>query len=166
MSVEPLQPKGAPAAADTACLRGLGDARAQAWLGLLRTHATVTKAIDADLIAQVGLSLSAYEVLTRVAHAEDGHLRISDLAQAALLSQSRVSRLVDQLERDGLVVRKACPADSRVVRVKITRAGREVARRGHELHLRGVRERFFDALDDEQVEQLAAAFCAVLSARR
>ena len=164
MSIE-LPPKATSVRADTACLRSLGETRAQAWLGLLRTHASVTKAIDADLIAQVGLSLSAYEVLTRVAHAENGHLRISDLAQAALLSQSRVSRLVDQLERDGLVVRRACPMDSRVVRVKVTDSGRKVAGRGDELHLRGVRERFFDALTDAQVEQLAAAFAAVLAPR-
>ncbi len=164
MSIELPQPEG-PSRAETACLHGLGDAKARAWLGLLRAHAEVTKAIDADLIAQIGLSLSAFEVLTRVAHAEDGHLRISDLAQAALLSQSRVSRLVDQLERDGLVARRACPADSRVVRVAVTDRGRELAERGRDLHLRGVQERVFAPLSEEQVEQLAAAFTAILAKR-
>src|SRR4051794_21455144 len=90
-------------------------AREAAWIGLLQAHAEFTRACDAALAAQHGLSLSAYEVLSRLAHAEGGHLRMSMLAERSGLSLSRVSRVIDMLEGRGLVARRSCPGDSRVV---------------------------------------------------
>src|SRR3954453_8060986 len=80
--------------------------REAAWFGLLAAHAELTRGLDACLSSKHGLSLSAYEVLSRLAHADDGHLRMSALANCTQLSLSRVSRVIDMLEQRGLVERK------------------------------------------------------------
>lgn len=147
-----------PAAELCAHVRLLSPDRTEAWFGLLQTHSEVTKALDADLIANHRLSLSAHELLFRLAVAEDGYLRMSQLAERALLSQSRVSRIVDQLEARGLIERRPCPVDSRVVHAVITFAGRELLREAQETHLQGIEEHFFAKLTDTEVAQLARVF--------
>jgi DNA-binding MarR family transcriptional regulator len=135
--------------------------RANAWVGLLHTHAQLTKALDADLIAHHHITLSAYELLARLAVAEEGHLRMSRLAELALLSQSRVSRIVDQLEERGLVERRACPGDSRVVHAAITERGSQLLCEAQATHFRGVQERFFGRLDCDDVEHLVRIWAKV-----
>src|ERR1700681_4808206 len=107
----------------------LPEEQAAAWGGFLAGHAELTRALDAGLASEFGLSLSALEVLARLAWVDDGQLRMTDLAQGALLSQSRVSRLVDQLEARGLVERSSCPSDSRSVYATITEQGRTLTNR-------------------------------------
>lgn len=136
---------------------------ADAWVGFLRAHSAVVKALDADLIASHGLPLSAYEVLMHLALAEDGHLRMSDLAERALLSQSRISRLVEQLVRQGLVERTACPTDSRVVYAKLTGAGRQRFEEAEATHFAGVQERFFGRLSSGDLERLGRIWRRVLA---
>jgi DNA-binding MarR family transcriptional regulator len=132
----------------------LPDDQAAAWVGFLAAHSEITRALDAGLSAEFNLSLSALEVLARTAWASEGRMRISDLAEAALLSQSRVSRIVDQLEQRGLAERTSCPSDSRGVFADITEAGRELTGRALEWHWTQVRERFFASLSDRQVAEL------------
>src|ERR1700683_3170564 len=74
---------------------------AAAWIGLLATHRTLTRELDARLEATHGLTLSGLELLVRLANAPDHWLRLSALAQGAGLSLSRVSRIVDSLEARG-----------------------------------------------------------------
>jgi DNA-binding MarR family transcriptional regulator len=132
--------------------------RADAWVGFMRTHQQLLRALDADLAARHGLSLSAFEVLARVAAGPDGGERITVLAEQAMLSQSRVSRLVDQLALRGMVAREACATDSRVVQVVITPAGRELMREAQTTHFDGVEERFFKRLTCDEIDQLASIF--------
>jgi DNA-binding MarR family transcriptional regulator len=145
-------------------VRTLPAEKQAAWVGFLRAHALITKALDADLIANFGIPLSAFEVLLRAGSAEDGYLRMSDLADEAMLSPSRVSRLVTELQSRGLMERRSCPNDTRVVYAAVTEEGRELLRRVQEVHVEGVERRFFSGLSSEQVSQLAEAFPAVLAA--
>jgi DNA-binding MarR family transcriptional regulator len=145
-------------------VRALPAQKQAAWVGFLRAHALITKALDADLIANFGIPLSAFEVLVRAGSAEDGYLRMSDLADEAMLSPSRVSRLVTELQGRGLMERRSCPQDTRVVYAAITEDGRELLGRVQELHVEGVERRFFSGLSSEQVSQLAEAWPAVLEA--
>src|SRR3954465_15749336 len=69
--------------------------REAAWVGLLQAHSELTRAVDAHLSSRHGLSFSSYEVLSRIAHAEGGHLRMSEIADRCQLSLSRVSRVID-----------------------------------------------------------------------
>ena len=142
------------------CMTGL---RGDAWLGFLKAHSTVVKALDADLIARHGLPLSAYEVLLKLTLSEQGHLRMSDLAQQVLLSQSRISRLVDQLCNQGLVERRSCETDSRVVYAKITDAGRARLEDAEQTHSAGVQGRFFERLSEADLERLAEIWQQILA---
>ncbi len=144
--------------------RGLSPEKRAAWVGFMKSHAALTKALDADLIANVGIPLSAFEVLFGVAYSEHGFLRMSDVAEQAMLSPSRVSRLVTELERRGLMERRTCESDSRVVYAAITEDGRALLAQVEDLHFEGIERRFFSALTDEQVSQLADLWPRVLDA--
>lgn len=149
----------------TACAaanRILSPEKRAAWVGFLRAHSLITKALDADLIANFGLQLSAFEVLSKLEDAQDGRMRMSDLAEQALLSQSRVSRLVTELESSGLMDRQSCPTDSRVVYAAITDNGRELLRRVEDRHFESIDARFFDPLKQSEIKQLAALWPRVI----
>src|SRR4051794_39130000 len=128
--------------------------RQAAWIGLLQAHAELTRGLDAALSARHGLSLSAYEVLNRLAHAQGGHLRMSNLAEQSQLSLSRVSRVIDALERRGYVARKSCATDSRVVHATITDAGRALMSEAQDTFFEVVEERFLGRLSCDEVGQL------------
>jgi DNA-binding MarR family transcriptional regulator len=131
---------------------------ADAWIGLLETHKRLTRALDAELEAQHGLSLRALEVLGRLA-AADGHCRrLSVLAAESGLSLSRISRVVDALERRELVHRKPCSEDARAVEAHLSEAGLTLARAGQATHFASVNARFFAQLAPEELTTLAAVF--------
>ena len=132
--------------------------QAEAWIGLLETHKRLTRALEAELEAEHGLSLSSVELLGRLAAADSGRLRLSALAVQASLSLSRVSRLVDGLEARRLVRREACPSDARAVEAHLTDAGLTLARAAQATHAASVRTRFFDHLEPGEAERLAAIF--------
>ena len=99
---------------------GLTEPELLAWHGMLRVHAALTKALDAQLEAEHGLALSSYEVLHFLAEAPGQKLRMSELAEKILLSRSGLTRLVDRLERDGLLCRQSCDHDARGAFAKLT----------------------------------------------
>lgn len=134
----------------------LSESEAAAWVGLMATHAEIVRALDNGLGVRFGISVSALEVLARLTREPTGRSRMSVLAHAALLSPSRVSRLVDELEGRGLITRSSCPSDSRGVFAEITSQGRQLTQRALEWHSEEIRERFFNALDDRQVDELGA----------
>jgi DNA-binding MarR family transcriptional regulator len=133
----------------------LGGDELAAWRGFLRVHAALTKALDAELIAAHGLSLSSYEVLLFLADAPGGQLRMSELADGVLLSRSGLTRLVDRLERDGLLRRERCADDARGWFAAITDAGRERFQTARRTHLEGVRTRFLSRLSHDELRTLA-----------
>ena len=145
-------------------LRRLPPEKRRAWLGFLRAHAAIVKALDADLIANFGMPLSAFQVLFGVAESDDGFLRMSEVAEQARLSPSRASRIVSELELRGLLERRACERDTRVVYAAITGEGRALASKLEALHLEGIERRFFSALSAEQVAELAEVWPRVLDA--
>jgi DNA-binding MarR family transcriptional regulator len=129
-----------------------------AWVGLLETYKQLTRAVDAELDARHGLSLSGVELLGRLAAADDHQLRLSALAAESGLSLSRVSRIVDHLERRGLVERRQCDEDARAVNACLTKDGLALAREAQATHLEIVRERFYGRLDPAEIETLEAVF--------
>jgi DNA-binding MarR family transcriptional regulator len=151
--------------ADAAALRKAPAEREAAWLGLLQVHADLTRGLDAELVSEVGLSLSAVDVLTRVAFSEGGMLRVSEIANATLLSQSRISRLAAELERRGLLERRPCPGDSRVVNVAITDAGRTLLSRALDVYWDGVDRQLLDRLTESQIEELGRIWAKALGPR-
>ena len=138
--------------------------REAAWFGLLSAHAELTRGLDACLSAEHGLTLSAYELLSRLAHAEDGHLRMSELAGKSSLSLSRVSRVVDALCARGLAERRSCATDSRVVHATITDAGRELLAAAQDTFFATVEERFLGRLSCDEVGLLGDIFGRLVAA--
>jgi DNA-binding MarR family transcriptional regulator len=127
-----------------------------AWRTFLRAHAQVTRRLEADLVAEHDLSLPTYDVLVQLSEAPDGRLRMTDLAERVLLSRSGLTRLVDRLEREGLVRRQACPSDARGTLAALTPAGLERLRDAWPTHLRGVSDYVTARLTPEELETLAA----------
>jgi DNA-binding MarR family transcriptional regulator len=132
----------------------LDKAELAAWRGMLRVHAALTRALDAELIERHGLPLTSYEVLLFLADARDGRMRMSELADSVLLSRSGLTRLVDRLERDGLLEREQCEEDARGYFAAITDSGRAVFDKARRTHLAGVRGRFIDRLSGDDLRTL------------
>ncbi len=126
-----------------------------AWRTFLRAHATVTRRLEAELVAGHDLALASYDVLVQLSEAPGRALRMTDLAERVLLSRSGLTRLVDRLERDGLVRREACPSDARGTLAVLTDAGLARLRDAWPTHLRGVAEHVTGRLDADEVAQLA-----------
>ncbi len=148
------------------CAYALGDdglaswdqVHADAWIGLLETHKRLTRALDAELETEHGLTISALELLGRLAAAPDRSLGLSALAAHCGLSLSRVSRIVDSLAARGLVERRPVKSDARAVEGHLTEAGLDLVRRAQASHFAAVQRRFFASLSDEQVAALAKIF--------
>jgi DNA-binding MarR family transcriptional regulator len=129
-----------------------------AWRGFLRVHAALVRELDRELEEAHGLPLTHYEVLLHLGNAPGCRLRMSDLAQSVLLSQSGVTRLVDRLEAAGLVARSPCAEDRRVLYAQLTDAGRARLETARPTHLAGVRARFLSRFDDDELAFLAGAW--------
>src|ERR1700712_6009675 len=94
-----------------------------AWRGFLNAHAHVIRRLEAELEAEQSMPLANYDVLVQLAEAPDHALRMSELATSVLLSRSGLTRLVDRLEREGLVERQACADDARGTLAVLTPGG-------------------------------------------
>jgi DNA-binding MarR family transcriptional regulator len=125
-----------------------------AWRSFLRAHATITRALEAELVAEQQLSLAAYDVLVQLAETPERRLRMTELADAVLLSRSGVTRLVDRLERAGLVARCRVESDGRGVAAELTEAGLARLRIASRTHLSGVVRHFAAQLDEDDLGAL------------
>jgi DNA-binding MarR family transcriptional regulator len=137
---------------------------ADAWTALQRAHRDLTRRLESALVARHGLSLSALELLGRLAAAPGRCHRLSRLAGEVGLSLSRVSRLVDSLEARGLVERRRCADDTRAVEAHLTAAGLELAREAQADHVADVQRSFVDRLDEAELRTLAAVFTRLAEA--
>lgn len=133
----------------------LSEEQERAWLGLLETRDTIVRALDAALQNEHHLPLSSFETLIAIAHAEDGEVTISDLARQVLRSPSRVSRLVIEFERQGLVERRRSTSDARSTRAAITQKGRDRLRDAAPTYLATVKTLLIDKLPQRDVKHLA-----------
>jgi DNA-binding MarR family transcriptional regulator len=134
-----------------------------AWRGLLRTHAFVLAELDAELEQEYGLAVPEYEVLFVLMQSDGKQLRMSELADAALLTRSGMTRLVDRLQRQGLVRRERCPADGRGTHAVLTAEGEARVTAARPSHIAGVRRLFLDRLKKKDQRALGEAFDTVLS---
>ncbi|HMJ97231.1 MAG TPA: MarR family transcriptional regulator [Thermoleophilaceae bacterium] len=121
---------------------------------MLRAHAELTRALDAQLAREHKLPLSSYEVLLFLADAPDGRMRMSELAESVLLSRSGLTRLVDRLEREGLLKRERCESDARGLFAEITPEGRRMFDEARRTHLDGVRALFLDRFSRAELRTL------------
>lgn len=135
---------------------GLTPVEQTAWRGFLRSHAHVLRVLEHELVAAHDLPLAHYDVLVQLSEAPDRALRMTELAERVLLSRSGLTRLVDRLERDGLVERRACPSDARGTLAVLTEAGVARLREAWPTHLTGVVERVVGRFTADELDTLAA----------
>jgi DNA-binding MarR family transcriptional regulator len=121
----------------------------------LRAHAAVVRELSAELEAEHGLTINDYEVLLRLAHAPERVMRRVDLAEEVLLTPSGITRLLEGLERAGLVDRAACPSDARVKYAHLTDAGLTKLREAAKTHVAGIERLFLDRFDERERELLS-----------
>jgi DNA-binding MarR family transcriptional regulator len=133
-----------------------------AWRGLLEAHATLIAQLDAELSRDQGLPLTSYEVLISLADADSERLRMGELAERLLLSRSGITRLIDRLERQGLVERQRCDDDGRGLFAAITAEGKRRLATARPAHLDGVRRHFLSRLRPTDLDALAGAWRRVL----
>ncbi|UQX87680.1 MarR family transcriptional regulator [Jatrophihabitans telluris] len=131
------------------------DWRLAVWRSFLRTHTHILRRLEQDLQAHHKIAIASYDVLVQLAEAPGRRLRMSELADAVLLSRSGLTRLVDRLQREGLVERQPDPDDARGLFTVMTEAGRSALRDAAVVHLTGVSELMIDKLDDDELRQLA-----------
>jgi DNA-binding MarR family transcriptional regulator len=129
-----------------------------AWTSFVVSHSVVTRKIDKRL-AEAGLpSLDVYDVLLTLENADNGRLRMSALAEQVMLSRSGITRLVDRLEKEGLLKRHDCPSDRRATYAVITEKGLALRRKMWPTFRAGIAEYFGAFLSDEESRTLSAAF--------
>lgn len=132
----------------------LSDEQLAVWQRFLLVHATLIRRLEADLLAEQGMPLASYDVLVQLVQAPQRRLRMTELAERVLLSRSGLTRLVDRLERDGLVAREACVSDARGLFAVLTDAGYDRLRRAAPTHLRGVYRYAMGKLSPQETELL------------
>ena len=132
---------------DTTSTDPFSEQELAAWRGMLQVHARVTHALDVQMRAEHGMSVSAYEVLLFLEEAPDHRLRMAEIADRVLLSRSGCTRLIDRLAKLGYVTRSAAETDGRGSFAALTDAGLETFRAAQRTHREGVRKYFLDHLN-------------------
>jgi DNA-binding MarR family transcriptional regulator len=138
---------------------------ADTWGALLKVHAALVPRLDRELQETHGLPLTWYDVLLELNTAPERRLTMGALGSVAAVSRTRVSRVVDELVRAGLVAREPNPDDGRSAFAALTPAGRAVLRKAAPTYLAAVQREFADHLTPREAEVVARALRKVLAAQ-
>jgi DNA-binding MarR family transcriptional regulator len=144
---------------------GDGDPGVAAWSLFLRAHVAVVRRLERELAEERGLPLTWYDVLLELAAAPERRLRMQQLGDRVVLSRSRVSRVVDELVRKGLVRRDPDPADRRGAYAVLTEAGLRALREAAPVYLRGIAEHFSSQLTPAEIDAFRTGLQKVLAAQ-
>ena len=124
------------------------------WRGFLRVNAWIYDELERDLRARDGLSLIEYGILAHLSESPEQRMRMRDLAEAVIVSKSRLSHQIARLERDGHVRRENCEDDRRGLWAVLTETGAATLGQAAPSHASRVRTLMFDRLSPQQVDQL------------
>lgn len=127
-----------------------------AWRSYLQSHAGIVRELDADLIAQHGLTVRDYEVLLYLAQAEGHSMPMSALSERTMLTRSGITRLVDGLVSQRFIERVPCVNDARVSYARLTNTGYTKLRDAGCTHVRGIERLFLEHFTAAELEQLAS----------
>ena len=133
----------------------LEGAALEAWRSYIQSHASILRELDAELVAEHGITTRDYEALLYLAQEPERKLAMSVLAERTTLTRSGITRLVDGLVEAGWIERVACPGDARVSYAQLTDAGYQKLREAGCAHVASVRRQFHEHFSAAEVEQLA-----------
>jgi DNA-binding MarR family transcriptional regulator len=139
----------------------LGDDRIAAWRALVGAHARISVALERDLVDEHALPLIEYEVMVQLLDAPERRLRMTELADRVLLSRSGLTRLVDRMEREGLLTREECTTDGRGTFAVLTEAGTRRLHQASSTYFRGLQRHLVDRLPDEAWSHLGPGLQAL-----
>jgi DNA-binding MarR family transcriptional regulator len=139
----------------TATSSALDGAALEAWRSYLQSHASIMRELDAELLAEHGMTSRDYEVLLYLAQATDRRLPMSALSERTMLTRSGITRLVDGLVSAGLIERVSCPNDARVSHALLTDAGYQKLREAGCTHVASIQRLFLERFSPAEIEQLA-----------
>jgi DNA-binding MarR family transcriptional regulator len=142
------------------------DIDVSAWRAVLLAQSRALRAIERDMEAAGTIPLNWYDVLLELNSAPERRLRMQDLAARAVLSRTRVSRVVAELEAEGYVERRADPDDGRASLATITPAGRAVLRQTAPVYLAGIDTHFNRHVSASAQRAIAAALQRVIDAHQ
>jgi len=128
----------------------------EAWIRLIRGQSVATRAVNAQLVADHGLTINDFECLLLLARAEERRMRRVDLAETLILTASGVTRLLDGLEKEGWVDRAACASDRRVTYAVLTDEGYRKLQEASKSHVADIRSFFEARYSNEELDQLAS----------
>jgi DNA-binding MarR family transcriptional regulator len=134
------------------------------WRAFLKAHATIINLIERDLAEAKRPQLSTYDVLIELYEASEHRLRMHELAERVVLSRSGLTRLVDRLEAEGLLIRDRCGTDRRGAYAVITEKGIAALQQTWPIYARGIAEYFAQWLTLEEAKLLESAFRRILQA--
>jgi DNA-binding MarR family transcriptional regulator len=143
-------------------VRWLSDEERVAWVRLAAVLELLPGVLDGQLRRDAGLSHFEYFVLAMLSEAPERTLRMTSLAARTNATLPRLSHVVRRLEDRGLVTREPCPEDGRATNARLTDAGWTTVVAAAPGHVANVRSQVLDALDAEQVGQLAGITEAIL----
>ena len=126
----------------------------ETWRALITAFTRVNGVLAEEMSAETEVSLDWYGILLMLTQAEGGAMRPSDLADSVGLSRSATTRLIDRLEREGLVERTTCPADRRGSFVSLTAAGEAMFKKAGRVHLRGIDQHVGAPLSGQEMADL------------
>ncbi|MCW2876245.1 MAG: putative transcriptional regulator protein MarR family [Sphaerisporangium sp.] len=133
------------------------------WRMLQRAQVQITRSLEVELLGRHDLAPAAYDVLLQLSESPDQRLRMNDLADRVLLSRSGLTRLIDRLQRDGLVAREACTSDARGLFAVLTKGGEQRLSEATPTYLGAIRGQFLDLLDEEELRQCAVMLTKLFS---
>jgi DNA-binding MarR family transcriptional regulator len=142
------------------------DAKGRAWARLFVTVELLVDSVERALKAAKLPPLAWYDLLWTLESAEDGRLRMSDLADRVLLSRDNVTRLADRMEKEGLIARERCEEDKRGAYCVLTTAGRALRRRMWPVYKGRIDECFGDHVTVEEARALAATLEKIITPAR
>jgi len=140
--------------------RWLNAAEMKAWRRYIIASRRLLEALDNDL-EDHDLSMADYEILAQLSDAPDRKMRMSELAEIALLSRSRLSHRMKVMEKAGWVKREACPSDKRGYFAVMTEKGWKAIVAAAPDHVNSVRNRFVDHLSKADQDALAQIFSRI-----
>jgi DNA-binding MarR family transcriptional regulator len=138
--------------------------RMAVWVLFVRTFGALIRTFEQELQESEGLPLTWYDVLIQLHEAPAGRLRMQALAESVVLSRSGLTRLIDRMEKAGLVRREPSREDRRGAYASLTEDGRGVFSRAQPIHHRGLYEHFTRHLDDGDIRALGSALAKVRAA--
>jgi DNA-binding MarR family transcriptional regulator len=133
------------------------EALAQGWCALAALHSRIEQRIERALQAEHDLSVSEYAVLNVLSRQDGWHMRMQQLADAIVRSQSATTRLVTRLEDAGLLSRYLCATDRRGIYTEVTATGRELLARARPTHDAALRLALDEAAEQPELAPLVRA---------